>query len=161
MVFGLDLIRSNSTGRCHHPDRNLITDRQQLRRRQPRSRNLRTIFQQRDRDQAGFFLEHDAITGDGPAVTGAGAREHKGGADVGMARKRHFRTRREDPYLRGMCAVLGRQYEGSFSQIEFRGDALHLLRRQPFRVQHHRERVAAEPMVREYIDGLELQAHLL
>jgi hypothetical protein len=76
-----------------------------------------------------------------------------------MARKRHFRAGREDPDLRGMRAVLGRQHESRFRQIEFPGDALHLLRRQAFRVQHHRERIAAEPVGGKHIDGLELQAH--
>jgi hypothetical protein len=46
-----------------------------------------------------------------------------------------------------------------FRQVEFRGNALHLLCRQPFGVQHHGERIAAEPIRGEYIDGLELQAH--
>jgi hypothetical protein len=59
--------------------------------------------------------------------------------------------------MRGVCGVFRRQHEGRLRQIEFGGDRLHLLARQALRVEHHCERIAAELLGGEHVDGLKLQ----
>ena len=70
--------------------------------------------------------------------------QHEGGADIGMAGKRHFGARGENAHMGGVRGVLRRQHEGRFREIELGGDGLHLRRRKPARVGHDGERIAAE-----------------
>ena len=159
MMDGLDVGQRDSASRCHQFAGNLRTHRKRLRGGKFRAHHERTFPQNFDRDQAGLFLEDDAIAADGPAVAGAGAGQYESGADIGMAGERHLATRREYPHFGRMRGVPGRQHEGRLCQIELGGDGLHLPGRQPLGVEDNGQRIADELRAGEYIDGLKLQAH--
>ena len=58
-----------------------------------------------------------------------------------------------------MGRIGGRQHEGLLGVVELARDRLHLLVREPARVEDHRERVAAEPPVGEDVEGDEGDLH--
>jgi hypothetical protein len=77
-----------------------------------------------------------------------------------MAGERQFAARGEDPNLRRVRDVGGRQHEGGLRQIELGRDRLHLPGRQSLGVQDDGQRIADELRAGEHVDGLKLQAHL-
>ena len=159
MVARLDIAGGKAAGLRDDLRRHRLAELERLRRRKARPGNCAAFADHLHGHKAGQFLEHHALGSDRPAVTGAFPRQRKGGADIGMAGKRHLRPRREDAHLRGMRRVLRRQHEGGLGEIELGGDRLHLDRRQSARVEHHGQRIAAERPVGEHVDGYEGQAH--
>ena len=121
---------------------------QWLRRGQLRAHNPALLRQYLHRHQPGVFLEQQP----GRRLFGL-RRQHEGGADIGVASERNFRTHGKNSYLRIMRAIGRRQHEGGLRIIELAGNRLHLRSRQPAGVEHHGERIAAEGAVGEYIDG--------
>ena len=159
MVARLDIAGGEAAGLGDDLRRHRLAERERLRRRKARPGDRAGLSHHLHGHKAGDLLEHHGLRADRPAVTRAFPRQRKGGADIGMAGKRHLRPRREDAHLRGMRRVLRRQDEGGFGEIELGGDRLHLARRQSGRIEHHGKRIAAERPVGEHVDGHEGQAH--
>jgi hypothetical protein len=114
--------------------------------------------------EARLLLEHHPVPGNLPAVALAGARQHEGSADIGVAGEGHLGLGGEDADLGGVSGVLGRQHERRFGQVELGGDGLHALGRKPPHrtgdgIGHDGQRIAAELAVGEDIDGGELEFH--
>ncbi len=65
-------------------------------------------------------------------------------AHRGMAGERQFPPRRENTQPRAVGRVVGRQDEHRFRQVELAGDLLHAFVREPFRIEHHRQRIAGQ-----------------
>jgi hypothetical protein len=77
-----------------------------------------------------------------------------------MARKRHLGAWCEDANLGRMGRILWRKNERRFGKIEFGGNRLHLLRRQPASIGQDGEGIAAEAPIGEDIDGHEIELHV-
>ena len=109
-------------------------------------------------DQTGRFLEAQ----DGRDVVARHlcfAGQDEASADVGVAGERQFTAGGKNPDLRVIPGISGRQDEGRFGEIEFPGNGLHVGVAKAARVQHDGQGIAAEPAVREYIDGDEAASH--
>ena len=119
---------------------------QRLRRGEFGADNCLPFLQDRDRHQAGLFLEQQPR-----GRLGRPRRQHEGGADIGMAGERDFGANGENPDLRVVGGVTRRQHEGGLGIVEFAGNRLHLRRRQPAGIQHHRERIAAKGAIGENV----------
>src|SRR5207244_2976941 len=78
-----------------------------------------------------------------------------------MAGERKLAGPVEDPYVRGVRGIPGRQHEGRLGVIELRGDRLHLLGGEPARVGNDGERVARERPIGEDVDREVGVAHRL
>ncbi len=109
--------------------------------------------------QPGLLLEDQPVAGHRPAVAGAGAGQHEGGADIGMAGEGHLGLGREDADLGGVGRVLGRQHEGRLGQVELGCDGLHPLARQALCIGDDGQRVAPELAVGEDVHGDEVEFH--
>jgi hypothetical protein len=155
----LDIAGRETAGLGDDLGRHRLAERERLRRREARPGDRAAVANHLDRHEARELLEHHRVRADGPAVAGAFPRQHKGGADIGVAGERHLRPRREDAHLRGVRRVFRRQHEGCLGEIELAGDRLHLSRCQPAPVEHHGERIAAERPVGEHVDGDKSQSH--
>ena len=113
-------------GLGHDLGRDLLADAERHRCGQARGDDGSVLAREVHADQARFLLEDQPIARDRPAMALAGARQHEGGADIGMAGERHLGLGREDADLGGVGGVLGRQHEGRLGQVELGGDGLHL-----------------------------------
>jgi hypothetical protein len=72
-----------------------------------------------------------------------------------MTRERHLGRAVEDADARGVGRVLRRQDKGGLRVVELGGQRLHVGVRDPPRVGHDGERIAAEAAVGEDVQGLE------
>ncbi len=134
----------------HNLSGNAVPKVQRLRRGNRRAHNLPVRpLEHIDGYKARDFLEHD-LTGE----PGLEAREDKRGPDIGVAGERHLPCRRKDANPGGMGRVGRRQDEGCFGIIDFTGKALHLGIAQPRRTREDGQRVSAEALFGENIDGM-------
>src|SRR5262249_21646551 len=94
------------------------------------------------------------------AKDAAAVGERKCGADIWVAGKRQFGSRREDPNFGRVRRSLRRQDESRLGQAELARDRLHLRRRPPIAVEDDRQPITAEPALGKDIDRHELKRHL-
>ena len=125
----LDVAGVEAADLGHDLGRELVAERELLRRGQPRGDDGALLARQVQRHQAGLLLEHQPVARDLAAMANARPRQHEGGADIGMAGERHLGLGREDADVGGVRRVLGRQHEGRLGEVEFGRDRLHLLGR--------------------------------
>ena len=69
-----------------------------------------------------------------------------------MSRKGDLERGGKDPHLRRVVGMRGRQDKGGLGIVELGCHLLHLGRRQAFRIQDHRQRIALEGLISEDID---------
>ena len=119
----------------------------------------RPLARQLHAHQAGLLLEGQPVARHGAAVTLPGARQHEGGADIGMAGERQLGLGREDAHLGRVRGLLGRQHEGRLGEVELGRDRLHLRGLEALRIGDDGQRVAAESAVGEDVDGGEFDFH--
>ena len=155
----LDVAGVEAANLGHELGRELVAQRELLRRRQPRGDDGALLAREVERDQAGLLLEHQPVAGDLAAMANARPRQHEGGADIGMAGERHLGLGREDADFGRVGGVLGRQHEGRLGEVEFGRDRLHLLGREAARVAEDGQRIAAEFAIREDVHGDEIEFH--
>ncbi len=158
MVSRLDVIDSDPARRRNDIDGDVFAARQGPRRSEPGADDRAGLLQQCQWHQPRLLLEGQRIAGQ-TAVDLAQAGQNEGGADIRMPGEGQLGLRGKDPHLGGMRRVFWRQHEGRFRQVELAGDRLHLRHRKPVGVQHHRQRIAAEPPVGKHIHGDEIDLH--
>ena len=115
---------------------------------------------------ADLFLEHQIGVSvprpayAGPAPHGSRACQIDRGPHGRMPRERHLHLGREDAHPRGPLRRLGRSQKHRFGQVHLARHLLHQLRRQMRRVREDAERVAAEGLLREDVEGSEVEFHV-
>ena len=96
----------------------------------------------RDADGSGYFLEDHVPAIETDAANRILVRQDKRRANIWMARKRHFRARRENTNASSVRRIGGEQNERCLGEVELVGDGLHLSARKPACIGNHRHRVA-------------------
>jgi hypothetical protein len=109
------------------------------------------------RDQPGDLLERH-LHGIREGAELAQRGQHEGSPDVRMPGERDLPAGGEDAHA-PVVALLGGEHERRLGVVELPGDLLHLGVAETLGIQHHRQRVAAEPGVGEDIAGDETAAH--
>ena len=116
--------------------------------------------------QADVFLEHQLgvsiprPANGGPSPNRLRARQIDRGAHGRMPRERHLHLGGEDAHPRRPLRRLGRSQKHRFGQVHLARHLLHQLRRQMCRVREDAERVAAEGLLREDVEGSEVEFHV-
>ena len=155
MPVGPDVGRRQRKAACRLAGAELRKFAQSQRRGKFGAGHLARLLQDLDGHQARALLEFQPRRRRGGA-----ARQHVGGADIGMARERDLPVHGEDAHLRVIGGVARRQHEGGLGIVELAGYGLHLRGRQPAGVQHYGQRIAAERAVGENIYGDIAPLHL-
>ena len=107
MAAGLEVGGLQRAGGGNGLDRDFLTETERLRRGQAGRNDVAALPGDADIDEARDHLEGEAIAGNFPAIAFARARQHKGGADAGVAGERQLGLRRENADLRGVRGSLG------------------------------------------------------
>ena len=110
-------------------------------------------------DESGYFLEDHVPAIEAAAADLVLARQNKRRADVWMARKRHLGARRKNAHPSSVRRIIRRQDKRCLGKVKLVGDRLHSSVRKAARIGNHRQRVAAELPIGEYINRLELHSH--
>ena len=131
MALDLDVVRFQRAGLGHDLGCDFLADAERHRRGQARGHDDAALARQLHAHQSGFLLEDQPVARHGAAIALPGARQHEGGADIGMAGERHLGLGREDADLGRGRGIPGRQHEGRLGEVELGGDGLHALRRRP------------------------------
>ena len=108
---------------------------------------------------ANCFFEHDVEVARADHVGRLQQADEHRRADGGMACERQLARGREDARARGVDVVARALQEHGLRQVELARDGLHLRLVEIVGVAHHRERIAAEPRLREHVERVELLSH--
>src|SRR5262249_54797141 len=122
----------------------------------------RRLLHPAEDDAAGLALElqqdHALTRLEAYLVAAVTLDDEEGSAEDRVPREGQLRQGREDPHAR-VAAILGREQEHSFGEIQLTRDPLHLLVGERLPVREHAELVALERRVGEDVDdvvGVEL-----
>ena len=127
-----------------------------LRRSEFRADGSIILLENFDRHKSGALLEQQ------PRRRFRGLRrQYEGGPDIGMAGERKLLVHGENAHLCVMRGIARRQHESRLGIIELRSNGLHLRRRKPSGVQHHRERIAAKGAIGKNVHGDIAPLHLM
>jgi hypothetical protein len=104
---------------------------------------------------ADALLQHEITPGAGAI----GEREQHRGPHGGMPGERQLPRRGENAQPRAVPRIGRREHKDGLGMAEFARDRLHGVPLEPFRLQHHRERIAGKAPVGEHVERREPSAH--
>ena len=159
MAANLDIRRVKRARLRDNRDVEIANDMKLLRCGQRRPLNEIIDNVDPDADGSGYFLEDHVPAIETDAANRILVRQDKCRANVWMARKRHFRARRENTYASSVHRIGGEQNERCLGEVKLVGDGLHLSARKPACIGNHGHRVAAELPIGEDIDRLKWHFH--
>ena len=110
-------------------------------------------------NRADRLLDHDVDVARADHVRGLQMADKDRRADGRMPRERQLAFGREDARARGVHGITRALQEDGLGQVELARDGLHLPVIEIVGVADDRQRIAAEPLLGEHIERVELLAH--